>query len=135
MVAARSYHDTVRDVMANRMMQPIWVAKLRKAKETGRKVEFIRAENASAAHQIVVQKERFRKEFPDLAKGLDEHSAPGDEDVQVEITADSCQHCGIKQDEVDGAFKKCSGCKAVRYCSPECQRSAWKAHKPLCSAA
>ena len=27
---------------------------------------------------------------------------------------------------------RCSRCKAASYCSPECQRSAWKAHKPVC---
>ncbi|KDQ09192.1 hypothetical protein BOTBODRAFT_37277 [Botryobasidium botryosum FD-172 SS1] len=28
----------------------------------------------------------------------------------------------------------CSRCKLVRYCSAECQRSAWPMHKPVCKA-
>ena len=28
----------------------------------------------------------------------------------------------------------CSRCEAVRYCSRECQRTDWKAHKPVCTA-
>ena len=26
----------------------------------------------------------------------------------------------------------CSGCEIARYCGPECQRAAWKEHKPAC---
>jgi hypothetical protein len=29
-------------------------------------------------------------------------------------------------------FKRCSMCKVVSYCGPECQRRAWRDHKPLC---
>ena len=28
----------------------------------------------------------------------------------------------------------CSGCVIARYCGPECQRAAWKEHKPACTA-
>jgi hypothetical protein len=28
----------------------------------------------------------------------------------------------------------CARCEAVRYCSRECQRTDWKAHKPVCTA-
>lgn len=31
------------------------------------------------------------------------------------------------------AKSKCSACKVVWYCSPECQKGDWKAHKPLCN--
>ncbi|KAJ7111962.1 hypothetical protein C8R44DRAFT_799019 [Mycena epipterygia] len=30
------------------------------------------------------------------------------------------------------SFKRCSACKVVSYCGPECQRRAWRDHKPLC---
>jgi hypothetical protein len=33
------------------------------------------------------------------------------------------------------ASSVCSRCQAVRYCSRECQRTDWKAHKPVCTAA
>jgi hypothetical protein len=33
------------------------------------------------------------------------------------------------------ASSVCARCQAVRYCSRECQRTDWKAHKPVCTAA
>ncbi|TFY83360.1 hypothetical protein EWM64_g646 [Hericium alpestre] len=29
-------------------------------------------------------------------------------------------------------LKACTGCRKVRYCSPDCQKQDWKAHKPKC---
>jgi MYND finger len=40
-----------------------------------------------------------------------------------------CAHC-LRE----AAAKKCARCKAVRYCSKECQTAAWKAHKKECKA-
>ena len=40
---------------------------------------------------------------------------------------------------VDGYYEsksrtsRCSICKAARYCSVECQKHAWRAHKPVCA--
>ena len=31
--------------------------------------------------------------------------------------------------------RKCAGCRKVRYCSRECQQTAWEDHQPLCIAA
>eukprot|EP00798_Chlamydomonas_sp_ICE-L_P020078 gene20078-26794_t len=31
-----------------------------------------------------------------------------------------------------GNLKKCAGCHRVAYCSKECQKADWKAHKPVC---
>lgn len=43
-------------------------------------------------------------------------------------TLDRCDYCGAA-----GAQAQCSGCGAVRYCGPECQRSAWRAgHRLEC---
>ncbi|KAI0648659.1 hypothetical protein C8Q79DRAFT_462140 [Trametes meyenii] len=42
-----------------------------------------------------------------------------------------CNYCSAK-----GTLQKklsvCTGCKKELYCSRECQRAAWKTHKPLC---
>jgi len=38
-----------------------------------------------------------------------------------------CGHCGEH-----GKLKICDGCKAVRYCSVECQKRSWKKHKGIC---
>ena len=37
-----------------------------------------------------------------------------------------CQVCGA------GDAKRCAGCGTVGYCSKECQREGWKAHKRDC---
>jgi tetratricopeptide (TPR) repeat protein len=43
-----------------------------------------------------------------------------------------CAAAGCASEE---ASSMCSRCQAVRYCSRECQRTDWKAHKPVCTAA
>jgi hypothetical protein len=43
-----------------------------------------------------------------------------------------CAAAGCASEE---ASSVCSRCQAVRYCSRECQRADWKAHKPVCTAA
>lgn len=39
-----------------------------------------------------------------------------------------CNKCKVIKPDI----KQCSGCKMVRYCSLECQKSDWKNHKPCC---
>ena len=43
-------------------------------------------------------------------------------------TSVACAHCGAED-----AKKKCSACKQCYYCSVDCQRAAWPAHKKICS--
>ena len=43
-----------------------------------------------------------------------------------------CAAVGCASEE---ASSVCGRCGAVRYCSRECQRTDWKAHKPACTAA
>jgi hypothetical protein len=42
-----------------------------------------------------------------------------------------CAAAGCASEEASSA---CGRCEAVRYCSRECQRTDWKAHKPVCTA-
>ena len=42
-----------------------------------------------------------------------------------------CAAAGCASEE---ASSVCGRCEAVRYCSRECQRTDWKAHKPACTA-
>jgi hypothetical protein len=43
-----------------------------------------------------------------------------------------CAAVGCASEE---ASSVCARCLAVRYCSRECQRTDWKEHKPVCTAA
>jgi hypothetical protein len=44
-----------------------------------------------------------------------------------------CHHCEKVETLLDGAkLMKCQGCKAVYYCSKECQVADWKKHKKWC---
>lgn len=42
-----------------------------------------------------------------------------------------CGKC-FKQAQDGEKLHLCSACKTIRYCSPECQKSAWKIHKIEC---
>ncbi|KAA1476070.1 hypothetical protein DENSPDRAFT_842959 [Dentipellis sp. KUC8613] len=43
-----------------------------------------------------------------------------------------CNYCHVDSGRAD--LRQCSGCKSRRYCSKECQRKAWPAHKNGCQA-
>eukprot|EP01137_Pigoraptor_chileana_P002453 Opistho-2@41308 len=61
------------------------------------------------------------------------HSKATPAPVAVEVLEDArtraCVHCGVQ----DVKTLRCSGCLSVRYCSRECQKSAWAAHKRVCA--
>jgi hypothetical protein len=42
-----------------------------------------------------------------------------------------CAGCGAH--DAAATFKRCARCMQARYCSPECQKHAWKAHKLVCT--
>ena len=46
-------------------------------------------------------------------------------------TARCCDYCNVAMTKAE--TKKCNRCHEARYCSPQCQRSAWPNHKPKCS--
>ncbi|KAF8991943.1 hypothetical protein BDQ17DRAFT_1188267, partial [Cyathus striatus] len=41
-------------------------------------------------------------------------------------------HCTQCQSEGNPTLKICTGCRKVRYCSEECQKTDWKRHKKEC---
>lgn len=45
--------------------------------------------------------------------------------------AAACLACGA----TGGALLTCTGCASAQFCNADCQRSAWRAHKPACLAA
>lgn len=45
---------------------------------------------------------------------------------------DGCAACGKTKTEDGAGLLKCARCMEVKYCSRECQRSDWKAHKAVC---
>ncbi|KAL7504650.1 hypothetical protein ACHAXN_003962 [Cyclotella atomus] len=49
----------------------------------------------------------------------------------VASSTETCGACG-KSDSSDGGLKKCSGCKAIKYCSVACQQAHRSEHKQEC---
>ncbi|KAI9004993.1 hypothetical protein DFJ74DRAFT_402089 [Hyaloraphidium curvatum] len=68
--------------------------------------------------------------MPEMPGIMDEYR----KDVKAygKVAPSFCDLCG--QAPAEGAkLKKCSRCGIAWYCSAECQREDWKAHKPACS--
>ena len=49
----------------------------------------------------------------------------------IKTISNNCWHCGAKPGQSQ-KFRKCSRCFEVRYCSEECQKNDWCAHKKIC---
>merc|ERR1711916_37500 len=47
------------------------------------------------------------------------------------LDAKRCETCYVAEE----GLKECTGCRSVVYCSRECQKRDWKAHKRACKAA
>jgi len=62
--------------------------------------------------------------FRELGRLIPDHVAPPAVNLE-------CEHCKRQRTKLH----MCSGCRAVWYCSPECQKQDWKDHRPVCKAA
>ncbi len=60
-----------------------------------------------------------------------------DDGKELSLKAECVAQAGCTEAECasEEASNVCARCQAVRYCSRECQRADWKAHKPVCTAA
>lgn len=56
-----------------------------------------------------------------------------DVQLQAKMKKSICAFCYALTPSLLTSLKKCGGCLSARYCSPECQKAAWKAgHKAEC---
>ena len=55
-----------------------------------------------------------------------------DDGKELSLKAECVTRAGCASEDVSSV---CGRCEAVRYCSRECQRTDWKAHKPVCKVA
>ncbi len=54
-----------------------------------------------------------------------------DGDLKTKVEIKICNKCETSKDE-EVPLKRCGVCKAVYYCSKECQRADWHEHKKVC---
>ena len=70
---------------------------------------------------------------PSLAQQQGEEAAASLRPLAV---ARRCCHMGCTNlagsSEAELPTKQCSGCHVARFCSAECSRAAWRAHKQVC---
>lgn len=50
----------------------------------------------------------------------------------IEVIKGTCFTCGAESKSDGKALMKCAACKVAEYCSAECQKADWKAHKGIC---
>mmetsp|Transcript_22038 Transcript_22038/g.67809 ORF Transcript_22038/g.67809 Transcript_22038/m.67809 type:complete len:280 (-) Transcript_22038:382-1221(-) len=85
------------------------------------------AETWDALEQLVREGEQARDALPKAnVAGVSRSDRRKMEAEEVRF----CTHCG--KSSIDAKLMTCSGCKTAKFCSKDCQRTGWKAHKPLC---
>jgi hypothetical protein len=70
------------------------------------------------------------------ADSLQQHD---DEHVDASVSGsgleanEACHSCSKLQSQIAERLKRCDRCRSVAYCSVQCQRSDWRAHKKACT--
>ena len=59
----------------------------------------------------------------------------GHRKVEIETLAKTCACCSRTKATGATSMRTCAGCNLVYYCSEECQKLHWKAHKSTCRSA
>ena len=78
--------------------------------------------------------EREKRPLPAAAPAPKPSAAPaptGREDARGP-PAPTCASCGTTAAIRGGKLKRCTGCKAVSYCTRDCQVAHWAQHKLVC---
>lgn len=63
--------------------------------------------------------------------GLAERMQQAQQALERHEGTPTCDACGLPS----SGLKRCTGCRAARYCSKGCQVAAWPSHKAACKAA
>ncbi len=101
--------------------------------------EFVKVmvqQRVDAQQQMMANLERERKEKglspEETQKQYEERTKAHFKGIRRDIRLMSCVTCAKEDRDL---LKLCSRCQNVYYCSHECQKADWKAHKSLCSRA
>jgi hypothetical protein len=81
-----------------------------------RRDESVSSASSTLSHAIVQQHVPVRCNAPASRSGLD-----------------TCHFCAKPQAQIAERLKRCDRCRSVAYCSVECQRGDWSAHKKECA--
>jgi hypothetical protein len=64
-----------------------------------------------------------------------EAAAAGTPPIGAAASSSVCAACGAAKASGGAKLRRCAGCRAVRYCSPACQKAHWRQHRAACEAA
>ena len=81
----------------------------------------------SPLYEVDVSKESWEETIAKMIEDMAKTGFPSEPEI---VQKQKCMKCGLEGESV----RRCSRCKKISYCSPECQRADWKQHKKNCVA-